>query len=113
MQVIVNTDRNIEGKETLTAEVEAVVDQVLGRFREHITRIEVHISDENAHKGGSDDKKCVAEARMAGKQPVAVSHNSGTVDQAVDGAMKKLRALLDKTFDKLSDHKGRTSFSGD
>jgi len=46
MQIQVNTDDNIEGRDAMTAGVEAVVTAALGRFGDQLTRVEVHISDE-------------------------------------------------------------------
>ena len=57
MKVQVNTDENIEGREAMVAEVEAVVATTLAQFTEHLTRVEVHIIDENAGKGGQRDKR--------------------------------------------------------
>lgn len=48
MQIQVNTDDNIEGHDTLTAQVEAEILDSLSRFAAQITRVEVHLSDENA-----------------------------------------------------------------
>ena len=45
-----NTDRNVAGSEALSAQVEASVTEVLGRFSEQVTRVEVHLSDENSKK---------------------------------------------------------------
>jgi hypothetical protein len=55
MKIQVNTDRNIEGHEALAAQVSSVVEAALHRISEHITRVEVHLSDENGHKSGHSD----------------------------------------------------------
>jgi len=102
MQIQINTDGNIEGKERLAEQVEAVVRDNLDRFSEQITRVEVHLSDENSdQKSGTDDKRCVLEARLAGLQPIAVSHEAVTVEQAVDGAAEKMVRSLDGTLWRL------------
>lgn len=44
MKVQLNTDHNVQGNETLAGRVEAEVESSLSRFREQITRVEVHIS---------------------------------------------------------------------
>ncbi len=113
MQVQIYTDKNIEGSEQLTHEVQAAVEATLGRFGEQLTRVEVHLSDENGHKSRGEDKKCVMEARPAGMQPVAVTHVAATLDQAVGGATEKMERLLDSTFGRLHNPKGRTSHGGD
>lgn len=113
MQIQVHTDSNIEGSEKLTTHVESIVETTLSRFVDQLTRVDVYLHDENSHKGGADDKKCVIEARPAGMKPVAVTHHAGSVDDSIDGAIVKLEHLLDHTFGKLDSHKGRQSFAGD
>lgn len=108
MQIQINTDRNIEGHEALAAQVSGVIESTLSRFSDHITRVEVHLSDENSDKkGGNDNMRCLMEARLEGRQPVAVTHQAATLDQAVDSAADKLARLIESTLGRLRDHKSR------
>lgn len=107
MQVQVNTDNNITGSETLADQVNGAVENALGHLSDHITRIEVHLSDENGRKAGIDDKRCVMEARLEGLQPVSVSHQDSTVGQAIDGAAGKLGRMIASTIDRQRDEKRR------
>ena len=108
MQIQINTDHNIEGHEALAAQVSGVVESALSRISDHITRVEVHLSDENSDKkGGNDNMRCVIEARLEGRQPIAVTHQAATVDQAVDGAAGKLSRLVESTLGRLHDQKSR------
>ena len=43
------------------------------------------------------------EARLEGHQPVAVTDEAATIDQAIDGAAEKLKRLLDHTLGRLHD----------
>lgn len=104
MDIRLNTDKNIEGKEALAAQVAAAVERALQRFDKQITRIEVHLSDEDAGKSGRDDKRCLMEARLEGRQPVAVTHHAGSLSEAVDGAANKLKSLLTTALGRLSGH---------
>jgi ribosome-associated translation inhibitor RaiA len=114
MQVQVNTDKNVEGSEELTRQVEAVVEGALGRFGDWITRVEVQLSDESSSsKTRDNDKRCVMEARPAGQQPISVSHQGATLDQALKGSAKKLARLLNDTKDRLENPKGNTSYAGE
>ncbi len=106
MQVQVNTDGNIEGREGLATQVTDEVSNVLARFSDHLTRVEVHLSDENAEKPGNLDKRCVMEARPSGHQPVAVTHQAATLQEAYVGAAHKLQKLLTSTFGRLEQRKG-------
>ena len=98
MQIQINTDHNIEGHEALADQVRGVVETALNRVSDHITRVEVHLSDENGDKRGENDKRCMMEARLEGRQPIAVTQQSVTVDQAVDGAAGKLVRLIESTL---------------
>lgn len=109
MKIQLNTDVHIAGTETLAAQVSATVEQALGRFGEHITRVEVHLSDENGGKNGQHDQRCMLEARLEGRQPMAVTEHAATLDQAVQGAALKLAHLLDNTLGRLHDHREKTS----
>jgi len=96
MYIQINTDHNIEGYQALNAQVSSVVENSLSRYSDHITRVEVHLSDVNSNKkGGDDDMRCMMEARLKGRQPVAITHQAATVDQAVDGAADKLVSLIE------------------
>ena len=107
MQIQINTDRNIEGHEALTAHVSGIVENALSQISDHITRVEVHLSDESSHKNSLNDKRCVMEARLEGRQPVAVTHQAATLAQAVDGAADKLARLIESTLGRLHDQKNR------
>jgi ribosome-associated translation inhibitor RaiA len=104
MKIQVNTDHNIHAHDAFIEQIEATVESTLGHLSEHITRVEVHLTDENAKKGGSTDKRCMMEARLEKHQPVAVTEEAGTLDEAVDGAAHKLKRLLDHTLSRLSAH---------
>ena len=95
MQVQVRTDSSVEGREGLTVHVTGVVQSALSRFADRVTRVEVHLSDENGAKGGKDDKRCLMEARIEGRPPATVTHHAATIDQAINGAAGKLERALD------------------
>ncbi len=98
---------------TNAGQIEAGVNATLSRLSDQITRVEIHLSDENAGKSGSADKRCLMEARPAGRQPIAVSHEGSTLEEAYSGAAKKLRSLLENTFGRARDHKGGASIRTD
>lgn len=114
MQILLNSDNHINGGQKLAGYVEEVLQGTLGRFGERITRVEVHLTDENSReKEGNNDKRCMLEARLAGLQPIAVSDRGATLEQAIDGAVDRLEKTLDRTLQRLDDPKGRPSFAGD
>ena len=106
MQIQINTDHNVQGYESAAATVRDTVENALARFSSNITRVEVHLGHENANKRGSDDKRCMMEARLEGHQPIAVTHYAATVTQAIDGAAEKLLHRLERTLGRLHSHRG-------
>ena len=57
MKIQLNTDVHIDGNEVLAARAGATVEQTLKRFSAHITRVEVHLGDENGGKNGQHDHR--------------------------------------------------------
>ncbi|HVL55257.1 MAG TPA: HPF/RaiA family ribosome-associated protein [Burkholderiaceae bacterium] len=103
MQVQTNTDDTVTGRVELAERVESIVESALDRFRDRITRVEVHLNDENKAKGGSDDKRCMMEARIKGLEPIAVTHHAGSLIEAIEGAADKLERAIDNRLGKLED----------
>lgn len=99
MTVQINTDKNIEWDERHGDHFSGLIKDELDRFSEHITRVEVHISDENAGKKGVNDIRCLMEVRIEGKQPIAASDQADSIEQSVSGAITKIKASLKTNFD--------------
>ena len=103
MQIQINTDHNIEGHEAMISRVRSTVEASLSRVSDHITRVEVHLTDQNGGKGGPNDKRCVMEGRLEGRQPVVVTEDGDTVEQVVHSAADKLARLTESTLERLRD----------
>ncbi len=104
MTIQFNTDKNINGNEEFTAPYLAQIESELSRYSDQITRIEVHLSDEDGNKNGLNAMRCMIEARLEGRQPIAVTNQADTHDQAVSGAIDKLATSLYTIIGKLSNH---------
>lgn len=104
MKIQVNTDKNIEGRERLIAYVESLITEGLSRFNENITKIEVHLSDENGSKEGTEDKKCLIEVRLEKIGPVVTSDMATTLHKAIDGAIGKMKKSLESKLEKITQH---------
>jgi len=96
----VNSDHNINVDERLTAHVENILKDTLKHFSNRVTRVEVHLSDENSHKSGQDDKRCALEVRLKGYQPIAVTHQANTIDRAVSEAAEKMKRSIENVLGK-------------
>lgn len=103
MQIQINSGESVIGREALHRHTQGVVQDALGRFAEHVTRVEIHLSDVNGQKAGDNDKRVLMEARIAGRQPIAVTDQAGSLHQAIDGATQKLKRSLDGAFGKMAE----------
>jgi ribosome-associated translation inhibitor RaiA len=104
MKIQFNTDKNIEGHERLETYFTEELQKDLSRFEEKVTRVEVHLVDENGAKGGVNDKRCVIEARPAKLQPIAVTAHADTIEKAFFQAVEKIKKTLTSTLDKQHAH---------
>ncbi|MGB4845942.1 MAG: HPF/RaiA family ribosome-associated protein [Ferruginibacter sp.] len=104
MTIQFNTDNNVQVHEGFGNKLNAMLTKELNRFAEQLTRLEVHLSDENGHKPGPEDKKCLIEARIKNKQPVAVTANGANYEIAVKNASDKLKRSLDTVFGRMQSH---------
>lgn len=99
-----NTDNHVKGSET---KAEAFTEQIrkeLNRFSAQLSRIEVHLSDEDGTASGANTKRCKLEARLEGRKPIAVSEDAGSEGQALTGAINKLKSALDTVVGKSREH---------
>ncbi|USA39761.1 HPF/RaiA family ribosome-associated protein [Pelagerythrobacter marinus] len=104
MQVQFNSDSSVMGTENVAERIEASVREKLARFDERLTRVEIHVRDENARKGGADDKACTIEARPRGGRAIGVTGRADKVDDAARRAASTLAQRLERHFGKESRH---------
>jgi hypothetical protein len=104
MQIQVNADNHIEGNEARNEWARGVVDTAMAHFADSVTRVEVHMSDENAGQGGAPALRCTMEARINGRPPVAVSNDAGGMDAAVNGAVHKLVRATSHALGRTDKH---------
>lgn len=109
MQIQINSNHSIETGEPFERWATAELNASFSRFKDDITRIEVHMSDENGEKVSPDHTRCMIEARMANRDPVAVNHHGANQDEAFRGASDKLKRVLEHSVGKLRDHRARES----
>jgi ribosome-associated translation inhibitor RaiA len=104
MTILFNTDHNTMGNESFTEFYNTLISKELSRYSSHITNLEVNFKDEDGKKVGPKDKRCVLEAHIAGRKPVAVVNHANSHELAVQGAINKLKASLNTIFGRLSNH---------
>ena len=100
MIVQINTDNNVEGHARLKSYIAEELATTLARFEDKVTRLEVHLGDENSERSGVNDKRCLIEARPINMQPVAVTNHADSTEKAFHGALDKIKKVLETTFEK-------------
>ena len=104
MKILIETDNNISGTEEMKEPLKAAIANAFDRFSDHLTRIEVKISDENGDKNSDNDKRCVLEVRPKGMQPIVVTSHGDSVAKAVDEAIDKMKTSLDTVMGRLRNY---------
>jgi hypothetical protein len=104
MTIQINTDKNLSVHQAFGARLESSLLEELDWFSEHITRLEVHLSDENGSKEGVNDKRCLLEARLEGRKPIAVTGLANNYGLAVESEIDKLKAALDTILGRIRSH---------
>ncbi len=102
MQIQINCDHNIEGHEGLVTWATGEVNKTLGRYADHITRVEVHLSEEKGSKSAHAERRCMMEARLQGRTPLAVTQQADNLHQAVTGAADKLNRMIDSALGRAA-----------
>ena len=104
MTIQINTDKTISGEKRTEDFFTSQIEEALQRFESHITRVEVHLKDENGKKDGFNDISCLLEARLEGRQPIAVTNQAETVDLALSGAIEKIKTAVESIVGKMQQH---------
>jgi ribosome-associated translation inhibitor RaiA len=114
MQVQVETDNHVVGREKLIEHVEGVIRDAVDRYEGQVTHVEAHLGDVNSNeKSGADDMRCMMEARVSGVKNIAVSHQAESLHLAIEGAAEKLTKALDSALGKLQDRQRRHPGTGE
>jgi ribosomal subunit interface protein len=103
MIIQVNTDKNIDGSQNAKAYVTEKIEAGMKHYADKITRVEVHLSDQNADKEGPDDIQCRIEARIEGQQPVLVESKDETMHKALGEAIDKMQAVMRTVIGKMKE----------
>jgi len=85
---------------------EAEVSRALERYADRITRVEVHLRDENSpSKEGPQDQRCSIEVRLAGLDPLAVDATAADLSHAIREAAGKAQRAVQRRLDRRDSHR--------
>ena len=89
MQVLVNFG-DVDHSPAIEEHAVDRAEHALRHVSDSVTRVEVHLRDDKQRRVGDSDKRCVMEARIAGKKPLTV-----------DDTGKDIYVTITSTADKL------------
>jgi ribosomal subunit interface protein len=98
MQIQLNPD-GIQISEALANHIDQEVNKALKHHQDRVTRVEVHLQDENGPKGGID-KRCVIGARLAGDEPLTVRDESDDAYKVVHQTAEKLQRAVSRRIER-------------
>ena len=104
MTIQINTDKTVTGEKRSGDFFTSQIAEALQRFESYITRIEVHLKDENGQKDGYNTISCLLEARLEGRQPIAITNQANTIELAIAGAIDKIKAAIETILGKIKKH---------
>jgi len=102
MLIEVRMKGSVEGAKTLSVHVKTIVQSALSRFEDRIRRVDVHLSDVVSNKGGHDGNRCMMEARLEGREPIAVTQQATSMDKAIHDAVHTLKRSIESTLGRES-----------
>ncbi len=103
MDISVNTDNSFKTRhQGLDDYVRTEVENAVGRFGEHIRRVDVHLSNENQQKRADGGNHCMMEARVTGYESVVVHEHAADLHQAIAKAGGKLERAIDSALGRLN-----------
>jgi len=102
MQIQIRHDENVRGDKN--GWIAQTVEDVLSRYGEQITTVEVHLADEDGPKNSDGAIRATVEARPAGFGPIAATAHGDDVGTALEAALAKVARMLDGTLGRVRDH---------
>jgi ribosome-associated translation inhibitor RaiA len=109
MQIQINSGNTVPMHARLSGLIEANIHRILNRFETQLTRVEVHLNDENGDKSGPQAKRCTLEVRPRHYPSLTVTNDAPDIETSVSGAAAKMQRLLETTFGRLHDQHKRQS----
>ena len=95
MTIRVNTENNKIINKTFGTELNALLDNELRSFADHIKFLEVYLANEDGSNKSILTKRCFMEAQVAGRQPIVVTGLANSDQLAIKQAVNKLKTLLE------------------
>jgi ribosome-associated translation inhibitor RaiA len=102
MNIQFNTGNNIDGSDRQSDYFSTLISEDLKRYDSQMTRLEVHLSDQDNSQHEKSEIKCTLEARLKNLNPIVVTNQGNSHEEAIKGAIQKLKKSLDTVTGRLS-----------
>lgn len=100
MMVQINAG-DIQSSQALREHVHQAVAAALKHVSEKMTRVEVHLRDDNAGKSAADDKRVTMEGRIAGQPPLVVEHATDDLYKSITATASKLGRAVKNRLERI------------
>ena len=102
VHIQIHTDQGVELQEGLLIRIRAEVERALGRFSPTLSEVGVHLSGQAGDAGDCNPGRCVLEARIDGRQPIAITRQAETLEAAVIKAAEKLTRVFAHALERAA-----------
>ncbi len=104
MTIQFNSDSKLTVHENFKIKLTDLLLKELKRYSDQLTLLKVYLSDEHGKENVLNNKSCLLEAHIKGRQPIASTSGQSTHELAVKEASGKLKSSLEKIFSKMQRH---------
>ncbi len=98
MKILINSDKTIHSSASLQDNLKDILHKELSHYQPKLSRIDVHLTDQNGVKEGVNDILCLIEAHIDGRPSALASEQADTVELAFSGALDHLVSSLERDF---------------
>ncbi len=104
MIIQINTDKTLNGDLRMQEYFTSQVEESFKRYQAQITRVEIHLKDENGKKEGPNNVSCTLEARLRGRKPIAITSQADTMELALMNSIKKAETAIKTIVGRIQNH---------
>lgn len=104
MQIQINFG-DVDASDALKERVHTAVDKAVAHVHHNLTRVEVHLRDDNGGKHGNNDKRVVMEARPEGHQPITVDSKGDDLYAVIDDTAGKMGRAVKSHLERIADRR--------
>lgn len=105
MIIDVHTDNHIRNTENLVTQVRGIVENALDIHALRLSRVIVHLGDENGARRSAGDKRCLLEARVESMPDLVITHHGDDLIPTLHAACEKMDRALSSALSKRRDQR--------